>query len=59
MIDSLGDVGAALADARPESLSQLYRILVSSFAMNHKTEPLSHRHHHVWLAHVSEGGPDP
>ena len=26
--------------------------------MNHKTEPLSQRHHHVWLAHVSEGGLD-
>lgn len=27
MIDSLGDVGAALADARPESLSRLYQHL--------------------------------
>jgi hypothetical protein len=27
MIDSLGDVGAALSDARPDSLSQLYQRL--------------------------------
>ena len=27
MIDSLGDVGAALSEARPESLSRLYRDL--------------------------------
>ncbi|HSV66600.1 MAG TPA: hypothetical protein VLJ59_11925 [Mycobacteriales bacterium] len=27
MIDSLGDVGAALSDGRPESLSRLYRDL--------------------------------
>lgn len=27
MIDSLGDVGAALSDARPESLSKLYDAL--------------------------------
>jgi hypothetical protein len=27
MIDSLGDVGAALADAQPESLSRLYQHL--------------------------------
>lgn len=27
MIDSLGDVGAALSDARPENLSRLYRDL--------------------------------
>ena len=44
---------------QPESLSRLYTsILVLGFAMNHTTEPLSRRHHRVWLMHVSEEGLD-
>jgi hypothetical protein len=55
MIDSLGDVGTALAEARRASVGST-RIVDLSFAITHTTEPSSQRHHRVWLARVSEGG---
>lgn len=39
MIDSLGDVGAALSDARPERLSRLYQDLRLDFTMSYTSGP--------------------
>jgi hypothetical protein len=55
MIDSFGDVGAVIEQARPDSLARLYRDLRLEVRYRHaidggKRSPLS-----VWLTSVSEG----
>jgi hypothetical protein len=56
MIDSIGDVAAALKDAEPDSLERLYRELGRGSATNHGSEQWTFCSLHVWLTDVSEGG---
>ena len=52
MVVSLGDVGAALKEANPDSLERLYQAL----RLEIMSEPLIFDSLRVWLAGVSEGG---
>ncbi len=58
MIDSLGDVGAALTGAKAESLERLYRNSDLSCSTSHKSGPTMSGSLPVWIARVSEGGLD-
>ena len=55
LIDSLGEVGAALKGAEPGSLERHYRELRKDSATNHTSERWTSCSLRVWLTDVSEG----
>lgn len=55
MVDALGDVGAALAEARPGSLTQLSRRFSWSCDTTQRRRRSTSSRRRVWLASVSEG----
>ena len=59
MIDSLGDVGAALGNAQPDRMGQLYADLRLQLRYEQPEQAVIVTASPVWLVRVSEGGLEP